>query len=1007
MKHFHSFRLDTTNQCLWRGDERVPLAPKAFDLLRYLVEHGDRLVPQEEILEALWTDTYVNPEVVKKYILGIRKVLGDRPEKPEFIRTFPKRGYQFIAPVTDDRETSAARPAHARPLIDRGAARAQLETCLEQAQRGVRQVVFVTGEAGVGKTTFVDLFVRRVALRPDVRIGRGQCIETFGGQEAYYPVLEAVDQLVRRSDDERLLQLLRKGAPTWLLQFPALVKADQRDALQRETIGATRERMVREICEVFEAIGTDRVLIVVLEDVHWADLATLDVVSTFARRREPARVLVVATQRPSVGAADPASVRLQQDLAIRGLCESIALDAFERTEVSEYLALEFDHATFATDLSSAIHRHSGGNALFVSAVVRELVADGVVRREGDTWKLTTPVDRIEPGVPASLQDMLRTQFDQLSTDEQRALRSASVIGDRFAAWTLAADGGELEHVEAVCERLAERRRFIRSAGIAELPNGTMSAFYEFHHSLYRQAIYRLLSEVVRSKLHRAAAGRLAMLFGPESLALAPQLAMHFELAHDYERAVQYLMLTAANAVRRFAVRDSLDVLQQAMRLVPRLPPERRTALEVEILERIGDDQYALGAMVESAQAYETESELAGRAGLTAAQVRAQTCFARPLGLLQPDRAIAVLQEAAKASVALADPMTQARVELLAAGTRIMYKAWDAEDFRVCEAAADRLARGTGDTTTAGFDRMVYAHVQAFRGDAVAALGTAEAGIPKSHETVGVMVQLFALSAQILAFLQLGRFGDALRIIRASQESAQKNGSDPWLFLYREAWLRTVAMDFAGAQRVCQELLDSSVYPTGQAQTIARVAAGFQALDEGAVDRARHCFDEVRDPAATPNFFAHWYWRVHAHVGATRAALQAGDVERAAIDASELTRVALSTDDPNLHALAWEARAQVAMAESEQHDAAQYLDRAFAALTRFDAPISTWRVHAAAWDLYRRTAQLELAATHRASACVHVTALAESFPPGEPLRDVLLSAPAVRRLREDEVEVGPT
>jgi hypothetical protein len=96
-----------------------------------------------------------------------------------------------------------------------------------------------------------------------------------------------------------------------------------------------------------------------------------------------------------------------------------------------------------------------------------------------------------------------------------------------------------------------------------------------------------------------------------------------------------------------------------------------------------------------------------------------------------------------------------------------------------------------------------------------------------------------------------------------------------------------------------------------------------------------------------------------------------------------------------------------MAESEQHDAAQYLDRAFAALTRFDAPISTWRVHAAAWDLYRRTAQLELAATHRASACVHVTALAESFPPGEPLRDVLLSAPAVRRLREDEVEVGPT
>ena len=93
MKQFHAFRLDTANQCLWRGEERVSLTPKAFDLLRYLVHHADRLVTQEEILEALWTDTFVNQEVVKKYILGIRKVLGDRHDKPEFIRTFPKRGY--------------------------------------------------------------------------------------------------------------------------------------------------------------------------------------------------------------------------------------------------------------------------------------------------------------------------------------------------------------------------------------------------------------------------------------------------------------------------------------------------------------------------------------------------------------------------------------------------------------------------------------------------------------------------------------------------------------------------------------------------------------------------------------------------------------------------------------------------------------------------------------------------------------------------------------------------
>src|SRR5215475_11787332 len=101
MKAFQTFRLDPANQCLWRGEHRVPLTPKAFDVLRYLVEHPGRLVTQDELLEALWPETYVNPELIKKYILGIRKALGDQHENPAYIETLPKRGYQFIAPITD------------------------------------------------------------------------------------------------------------------------------------------------------------------------------------------------------------------------------------------------------------------------------------------------------------------------------------------------------------------------------------------------------------------------------------------------------------------------------------------------------------------------------------------------------------------------------------------------------------------------------------------------------------------------------------------------------------------------------------------------------------------------------------------------------------------------------------------------------------------------------------------------------------------------------------------
>ena len=201
MKQFHSFRLDVVNHCLWNGEDRVSLTPKAFDVLRYLVEHADRLVTQDEILEALWPETYVNPEVIKKYVLGIRKALGDRHDKPEFIETFPRRGYQFVASIN---EVSAGAPSDvginaARKMVGREAAMAQLDGYLGQALKAQRQVIFITGEAGVGKTTLIDEFHQTATRRPNLRVVRGQCVEGFGGKEAYYPVLEALGHWVRDS----------------------------------------------------------------------------------------------------------------------------------------------------------------------------------------------------------------------------------------------------------------------------------------------------------------------------------------------------------------------------------------------------------------------------------------------------------------------------------------------------------------------------------------------------------------------------------------------------------------------------------------------------------------------------------------------------------------------------------------------------------------------------------------------------------------------------------------
>jgi DNA-binding winged helix-turn-helix (wHTH) protein len=255
MKVFHTFRLDAANHCLWQGEERVSLAPKAFDVLRYLVEHADRLVTQEEILEALWPQTYVNPEVVKKYVLGIRKVLGDQSNKPAFIATFPRRGYRFIAPILDETDIpfkGAEAKSTRIGVLGREAELAKMRGWLDQTLGGERQTVFVTGEPGIGKTTIVQAFLEQ-ANQASLFIVRGQCLEHYGAAEPYLPVLDGFSRLLRSSGGAQALDLLRHQAPMWLAQMPSVIPQSERDNLQSQVAGSSRERMLREMAGAIHA----------------------------------------------------------------------------------------------------------------------------------------------------------------------------------------------------------------------------------------------------------------------------------------------------------------------------------------------------------------------------------------------------------------------------------------------------------------------------------------------------------------------------------------------------------------------------------------------------------------------------------------------------------------------------------------------------------------------------------------------------------------------------------
>src|SRR5262249_33446773 len=177
------------------------------------------------ILETLWPKTFVNPEVVKKYILEIRKALGERRDQPAFIKTFFRRGYQFVAPIrlSSSDATNHSTRVMAPIVVGRGNTQERLDRCLEKALQGHRQVVFVTGEAGIGKTTVVDAFSRRASGLANWRIARGQCVEGFGSKEPYYPILEAFAQLIGHREADPLFEALLARAPTWFVQYPALI----------------------------------------------------------------------------------------------------------------------------------------------------------------------------------------------------------------------------------------------------------------------------------------------------------------------------------------------------------------------------------------------------------------------------------------------------------------------------------------------------------------------------------------------------------------------------------------------------------------------------------------------------------------------------------------------------------------------------------------------------------------------------------------------------------------
>ena len=523
-------RIEAENEWAWCGARRLTLTPRVFAVLRYLVEHSGRLITKDELLSVVWRGTIVSDAAVASSIRDLRRALEDSSGSPRYIQTVHRRGFRFIGPVGPPVAPAPVRPAKsatggvARPskLVGRDVELARLHRALARALEGQRQLVFVTGEAGIGKTALVEAFLESAADTPGLRVGRGQCVAQYGAGEPYLPVFEALGRLGR--------------AP------------------------ATHGWMLRELADALDALAQDAPLALLLEDLHWSDSSTIELLGMLARRRDPSRLLILGTYRAGdVPAAGDNPMRwVKHELQLHGYCDEVALEFWTAAEVDQYLARRFPGHALPPQLACVLHRSTEGNPLFLVNTVDDLVDQGRLCELEGRWGLVGPVEELAARAPETLWQLVETQLDRLTADEQEVLVAASVAGVEFSAALTAAAGLDASHTELRCAALARRGQFLRVVGEAEWPDGTVAGRYAFIHALYQQVLYARVSVGARAGLHLHAGERLERGYGDRAGEIAAELAVHFERGRDTSRAARYRGLAGEQALRHHGYREAAE-----------------------------------------------------------------------------------------------------------------------------------------------------------------------------------------------------------------------------------------------------------------------------------------------------------------------------------------------------------------------------------------------------------------------------------------------------------------
>ncbi len=913
-----------------------------------------------------------------------RRILHAEPDAPATLVDLPTGWNELILQLlTKDRNARAAAKADTLPVLEladrtadagllvkaeqkqraahmvgRAAEVAEIDRLWTEAVSGSGTFVMVTGEAGTGKTTLVQNLVASFAEDGGAMVATGRCSERLGAGEPYLPFLDALTELCGSRHGALLRAILKKKAPTWFTQlFPAsLGDSSSRGRLESELVGGSQERMRRELGDALEELGRSYAVCILLEDLHWSDLATSELIAYLSKRISQLPLMVLGTYRPADLRRQGHALRpILLEMEGHRVSREIQLDLLTENDVAVYLGLEFDGHHFPKEFAAWLHTKTGGTPLFMADVVRFLVKREAIVKSTH-WQLTKAIEELEGEVPASVRSMIELKMDVLSEEQRRLLVLASIQGETFDSLTLSevADIDELR-LEEQLEELARLHNLVVPVAEVELGEDAVTMRHKFVHVLYQNTLYDTLTLKRRLLLHERIGAVLERHFGVHGGPTAAELALHFDRARKAKRALPYYIKAAENAVSKFAHTQGEAYCNRAIELAMKLPEGERDRPLLGILKTQGKILFVMSRLDDAVSVIQQALECAERLGEVDSQIEALFNQSEVLFWSKKNDQLECNVERI---LAMAEEHEQggafAPAHLILGMQRICYGHLDEAD-RLLKLAEQEMGE-TQQLPVLARTTTWHGIVLFFRSDydrALRALRKAEGLAIETHDGFHILQARFFKG---LAMANSGHLADGLQTIERGLDLAEKNHDLFWLgrFPNCRGWIHAEAFDYQTALELNREAVVIS-RETGflEPEANARINLGIVATRLGDLDLARQSFLDADDLFLRDEWFK-WRYRLRLLCAWADLLLEQGDPKGAHEKARLGFEAAEQAGARKYCALSSLLLGRIALVEDRIADAERHLKVAVDHTKDLQAPVIAWRTYAALGDLHRAT-----------------------------------------------------